>query len=120
MLSTGPGTRVMMAVEPIDLRRGHDGLIEMVRQRCGGDPYSGELYVFFGRRMDRVKILFFSTGGFVVYYKRLERGRFTLPHATPGAEKLVVDGATLAMLLDGIDVRVLKRAHLWEPPKKCA
>ena len=70
MLSVGPGTRIMMAVAPIDLRRGHDGLITLVRQRCGGDPYSGELYVFFGRRMDRVKILFFSAGGFVVYYNQ--------------------------------------------------
>jgi transposase len=106
----------MMAVEPIDLRRGHDGLVTMVRERCGADPYSGELYCFFGRRMDRVKILFFSAGGFVVYYKRLERGRFTLPQVAPGADRVVVDGATLAMLLDGVDVRSIKRVPRWIPP----
>ena len=118
MLSIGPGTRIMMAIEPIDLRRGHDGLVTMVRERCGADPYSGELYVFFGRRMDRVKILFFSAGGFVVYYKRLERSRFTLPPVPPGADRVVVDGATLAMLLDGVDVRSIKRAPRWNPPQK--
>jgi transposase len=120
VLSVGAGTRIMMAVAPIDLRRGHDGLVSLVRDRCRGDPYSGELYVFFGRRMDRIKILFFSVGGFVVYYKRLERGRFTLPAVPAGADRVVVDAATLALLLDGVDVRSIKRAPLWKPPKRDA
>ena len=107
-----------MSVAPIDLRRGHDGLVTLVRGSCGADPYSGELYVFFGRRMDRVKILFFSAGGFVVYYKRLERSRFTLPQVPVGADRVVVDAATLTMLLDGVDVRSIKRAPQWKPPKK--
>ncbi len=117
MLSVGPGTRVMMAIEPIDLRRGHDGLITMVRERGDGDPYSGALYCFFGRRMDRVKILYFNAGGFVVHYKRLERGRFTLPQVPPGADRVVIDGATLTMLLDGVDLRSIKRVPRWNPPE---
>ena len=52
--------------------------------------------------------------------KRLERRRFTLPQVAPGADHVVVDGTTLAMLLDGIDVRAIKRTRLWEPPKKSA
>ena len=118
MLSVGPGTRILMSVEPIDLRRGHDGLVTFVRERYRADPYCGELYVFFGRRMDRIKILFFSAGGFVLYYKRLERGRFTMPKVPVGADQIVVDAATLTMLLDGVDVRSIKRAPQWEPPKK--
>jgi transposase len=106
-----------MSVEPIDLRRGHDGLVTLVRERYRADPYSGELYMFFGRRMDRVKILFFSAGGFVVYYKRLERGRFTRPLVPVGADRIVVDAATLTMLLDGVDLRSIKRAPQWNPPK---
>ncbi len=70
MLSLGPGVQIVLATESIDLRRGHDGLVTLVRSLWKADPYSGTLFVFFGRRMDRVKVLFFSAGGFVVYYNQ--------------------------------------------------
>ena len=55
MLSLGPGVQIVLATESIDLRRGHDGLVTLVRSLWKADPYSGTLFVFFGRRMDRVK-----------------------------------------------------------------
>ena len=88
MLSLGPGVQVVLATEPVDLRRGHDGLVTLVRSLWRADPYSGTLFCFFGRRRDRVKILFFSAGGFVVYYKRLERGRFCMPHVPAAASQV--------------------------------
>ena len=115
MLSLGPGVQVVLATEPVDLRRGHDGLVTLVRTLWRADPYSGTLFVFFGRRMDRVKILFFSAGGFVVYYKRLERGRFSMPRIREGATQVMLDAASLAMLLDGIDLRTVRRAPMWQP-----
>ena len=115
MLTLGPGVQIVVAPEPIDLRRGHDGLVTLVRSLWKADPYSGSLFVFFGRRMDRVKVLFFSTGGFVVYYKRLERGRFVMPRVPEGASHVVLDAASLAMLLDGIDLRAVPRPTLWRP-----
>lgn len=121
MLSLGPGVQIVLAAEPVDLRRGHDGLVTLVRSVWKTDPYSGTLFVFFGRRMDRVKVLFFSTGGFVVYYKRLERGRFSLPRVPEGASQITLDAASLTMLLDGIDLREVRRTPMWQPaPKKCA
>jgi transposase len=84
VLSLGPGVQIVLATEPIDLRRGHDGLATLVQSLWKADPYSGTLFVFFGRRMDRVKILFFSAGGFVLYYKRLEAGRFSMPRIADG------------------------------------
>jgi transposase len=118
VLSLGPGARIVLAVEPVDLRRGHDGLVSLVRERWRADPYGGTLFVFYGRRMDRVKILFFNAGGFVVYYKRLERGRFSLPRVAEGATQVVLDAASLTMLLDGVDLRTVRRAGLWEPRQK--
>jgi len=115
VLSLGPGVQIVLATAPIDLRRGHDGLITLVRSLWKADPYGGTLFVFFGRRMDRVKVLFFSAGGFVVYYKRLERGRFTMPRIPDGATQVVLDPASLAMLLDGVDLRAVRRAPMWEP-----
>lgn len=118
MLSLGPRVQIVLAVEPIDLRRGHDGLVTLVRERWRADPYDGTLFVFYGRRMDRVKVLFFSVGGFVVYYKRLERGRFSIPRVADGASQVVLDATSLAMLLDGVDLRAVRRAALWEPRRK--
>lgn len=115
MLNLGPGVQIVLAPEPIDLRRGHDGLVTLVRSLWKADPYSGSLFVFFGRRMDRVKVLFFTAGGFVVYYKRLERGRFAMPRVPEGASHIVLDAASLAMLLDGIDLRAVPRPTLWRP-----
>jgi len=117
VLSLGPGVQVVLATEPVDLRRGHDGLVTLVRSLWRADPYSGTLFVFFGRRRDRIKVLFFSTGGFVVYYKRLERGRFAMPHVPAAASQVVLDTASLAMLLDGVDLRAIKRAPRWEPAR---
>jgi len=117
VLSLGPGVQVVLATEPVDLRRGHDGLVTLVRSLWRADPYSGTLFVFFGRRRDRVKVLFFSAGGFVVYYKRLERGRFCMPHVPEAASQIVLDAASLAMLLDGVDLRAVRRAPRWEPAR---
>ena len=105
MLSLGIGTRVVLATEPVDLRRGHDGLISLVRSRWDLDPYSGKLFVFLGRRRDRVKVLFFERGGFVVYYKRLDRHTFKIPEPPSADARYVeVDDAALEALLDGVDI----------------
>ena len=118
MLSLGPGVQIVLATEPTDLRRGHDGLVTLVRALWKADPYSGTLFVFFGRRMDRVKVLFFSAGGFVVYYKRLERGRFAMPRIPKDASQVVLDATSLAMLLDGVDLRAVHRPPMWRPTTK--
>jgi transposase len=117
MLSLGPGVQIVLASAPVDLRRGHDGLVTLVQSLWKADPYNGTLFVFFGRRMDRVKVLFFSAGGFVLYYKRLERGRFSMPRIPEGASQVELDPASLTMLLDGVDLRAVRRATTWQPVK---
>jgi len=67
MLSWGPGTQVFVAREPVDLRRGHDGLVKLTERVLQAEPHSGHYFVFFGRRLCRVKVLFRDRGGFVVY-----------------------------------------------------
>jgi hypothetical protein len=65
--------------EPVDLRRGHDGLVALVRTTWTLNPFNGHLFVFLGRRIDRGKILVWDRNGFVLYYKRLSQGRFQMP-----------------------------------------
>ena len=115
MLTLSPGTKVYLAVAPTDLRRGHDGLCALVRGSLDLDPYAGHLFAFVGKRGDRIKLLFWDRGGFVVYYKRLSRGRFRLPVVAEGADRVVLDATELAMLLGGFDIARVARTKAWEP-----
>ena len=117
MLTLPPSVRIYLATGKVDLRRGHDGLGAIVRNQWKLDVFGGHLFVFVGRRGDRCKILFWDRGGFVLYYKRLERGRFRVPRVTAEASSITIDATELAMLLDGIDVVTVKRPQRWEPPR---
>lgn len=112
MLSLPSSVRIYVAADPADMRKGFDGLAALVTAR-GLDIYSGHLFVFLGKRRDRAKILTFDRGGFVIYYKRLERGRFKLPPFNGDTVRL--DAAQLLMLLDGVDVAHVKRTRAWQP-----
>ncbi len=115
MLTLPPGTKVFLAAELVDLRRDHDGLCAVVRGVLELDPFTGHVFVFVGKRCDRVKCLFWDRGGFVIYYKRLARGRFHLPRVADGEDRVVLDGTELAMLLGGFDLRRVRRDGAWEP-----
>jgi len=115
MLTIGPQTAVYLATEPVDLRRGHDGLCALVRGRLGLDPMAGQLFAFIGRRGDRIKVLFWDRGGFVVYYKRLAEGRFKWPRVAPDADRVVLDPTELTMLLGGFDLTNARRTPAWQP-----
>lgn len=109
------GVRVFVTAAPVDLRRGHDGLAAIVRSEWGDELFAGHLFVFLGRRFDRCKILFWDRGGLVLYYKRLERGRFRPPDVSADGKSIEMDMTELTMLLDGIDVRRVRRPEPWRP-----
>jgi transposase len=81
------------------------------------NPNEGHLFVFVGKRRDMLKILFWDKNGYVVYFKRLERGRFQLPVVDEKRVKVEMEAAQLAMLLDGIDLNA-KRLARWNPPSE--
>ncbi len=116
MIGLPSSVRVFLSSEPCDLRKGVDGLAAEVRRR-GGDPYSGFLYVFASKGRNRIKILTWDHGGFVVWYKRLETGCFAVPRVEDGAATVVLDPRDLALLLDGVDYRRVIRPKLWEPQR---
>jgi transposase len=116
VLTLPPSVRIYLATAPVDMRCGHDGLAAIIRNQWKLDLFGGHLFAFIGRRGDRCKILFFDRGGLVLYYKRLERGKFRLPTVTPGATSVTLDATELAMLLDGIDVSRVRRPPRWAPP----
>ncbi len=120
MLTMGPRARVLAANGPVDLRKGFDSLSAMVRSAWGHDPLSGFYFVFYNRRGDQVRILFWDRGAYCIVAKRLARGRFRFPqHATAGA-CVEMDPAEMALILEGIDLSHARRLKRWEPEKKAA
>lgn len=110
MLSISSRLRIFAAVESIDFRKGFDGLVQIVRDCFHQDPFSGDLFCFFNRRRDRVKVLVWDRNGFWLHYKRLERGTFERLEGR--GEKLEIERAQMSMLLEGIDTKKSKfRRH---------
>ena len=107
MLSLSSALRIFLAVEPADMRKGFDGLSQLVRDRIAQDPLSGHLYVFRNKRRDRIKILYWDKDGFALWYKRLEKGTFRFPEAKDG--RVEVTPAEMAAVLEGIDLRQARR-----------
>src|SRR3954466_16150238 len=100
------------------MRNSIDGLCAIVRNRWRENLFAGHLFVFVSKRGDRVKILSWDSGGFVVTYKRLEQGRFKLPVFHDDALGAQLDSTQLSMLLDGIDVSHVRRPKKWDPLKE--
>jgi transposase len=120
MFALPSSVRVVLATEPVDMRKSIDGLMAIVRTSWGEDVYSGHLFAFVSKRGDRIKILTWSRGGFLLLYKRLEAGRFRLPRVESDADAITLDATQLAMLLDGIDVARVERQPAWTPPSRAA
>lgn len=119
MLTLPSTVHVYVAAEPVDLRRGFDGLAAATRDLIRRDPLSGHLFCYLNRRRNRIKILLWDRTGYLLLYKRLERGTFALPHAPElGKRHIEVEAAELTMMLEGVDLRGAKRRKRWRRPEK--
>jgi transposase len=109
-------TRILVATAPVDFRKSIDGLAALVELHLRETPLSGTMFVFTNRRRDGLKLLVWDRGGFVLVYKRLERGRFRLPAAD--SDRVTLTPAELAALLEGIDLAHARRLPRWNPQLK--
>lgn len=105
-----PAVQAFVFRDAVDMRRGVDGLLQLVTDAFSHSAFSGHVFVFIGKRRDKVKMLWWHSTGFVLLYKRLERGRF------PAPQVLASRGLSMAELmafLEGIDLSRAKRiAHV--------
>jgi transposase len=105
------GVQIYVALEPIDMRFSFDRLSGLVTERVGYEARSGALFVFFGKRRDALKVLFYDGSGLCVFYKRLDRGTFKFPEPmADGAGHVEIDDGALEALLDGIEVSPAQRS----------
>jgi transposase len=101
--------RIYLCTSTTDMRKGFDTLAAVVREFLGQDPLSGHLFLFVGRARDRLKILYWDADGYALWYKRLEEGTFRLPRVPEGTAGVEIKASELAMMLEGIDLRSIKR-----------
>lgn len=113
MIGLPRSVKILLFSQPTDMRKGFCGLSYLV-EAANQDVYSGHLFVFVSKRRDRAKILTFQNGGFVLWYKLLEKGRFR-PLCPNDSSHVELDATELTMLLDGIDIKKVRKPRLWEP-----
>jgi len=109
--------RIWLAAQPADMRCGFDRLAELAASVTGDDPMSGHLFLFRGRSGDRLKILYWDRDGYALWYKRLEEGTFKLPRIDAGSKSVELRASELAMMLDGIDLRSIRRVKRYQQKK---
>ena len=97
--------RIFVCLTPIKMQFSFDTLMGLAQETFNQDPLSGHLFLFFNRKRDRIKILFWDVDGFCIWYKRLEVGAFQLPLATEGDHGVELNSRQLTQLLDGLDLR---------------
>ena len=107
-------TRIWLCVQPADMRCSFDRLAELAASVTGDDPLSGHLFLFRARGGDRIKILYWDRDGYALWYKRLEEGTFKLPKVEPTQRSVQLRASELAMMLDGIDLRSVKRVKRYQ------
>lgn len=97
--------KIYLASEAVDLRGAFDRLAMLTRTVVGKEPTSGALFLFFNRRRNRLKALWWDVNGYTILYKRLSSGTFCLPHVQPGQMASVEISATqMSALIAGLDV----------------
>ena len=116
MFPTLGDAKIFLHRDAIDMRKSFDALSGIVRSQLEEDPLSGALFVFLNRHRNRVKILYYETGGMVLWMKRLECGSFALPLGEGAKQR--IDAGALAMLLGGL--RVIQSKRYVHPQAKLA
>lgn len=92
-----------------DMRKSFDGLCGLIIKDLKRTPHNGDVYIFINKSRDKIKLLQWQSGGFVLYYKRLERGRFFLGKWDEQSGGVAMDYHQLVMLIEGIQFKEVKR-----------
>ena len=111
MFGLGLATRIYVAVEAVDMRKGFDGLYGLVRDQLCQDPLSGHLFLFTNKTKTRLKALVWDGSGLWVCAKRLEKGRFRWPEAKPQQRAVTMRSEELAMLVNGLDLKQTRQRN---------
>ncbi len=119
MLILPTHVRVFAATTPTDMRKSFAGLVGLVEKELGQQVEAGGLFLFFSRRRNAVKVLFFTGDGLAIFYRRLERGTFEVPTASGSDVKgIELKRSELSLILEGIELASVKRRRRWSRPSQ--
>jgi transposase len=97
-----------------DMRKGYDGLSGIVRNEYKMDPLTGDVFVFFSRQLNKIKVLHFQGDGFAIFSKRLERGTFEIPKTDSASPAIEISSDQLQFILKGIVLSSIKKRLRYE------
>lgn len=106
--------RVYVCTEEQDMRKSYDGLYGLAKEVLEEDPLSGALFVFFNRRRNQLKVLYYERGGLCLWAKRLERGTFEMLRSLDGGNKRAISQSELLMLIEGVQLSSVARRERYE------
>lgn len=108
--------RYFLYLEPTDMRKSFDGLCGLISHNLGQNPMSGDLFIFVNKPRNRIKLLRWEPGGFVLFYKRLEKGTFHLPQPSViNRKNELLDYSQLVMIINGISLEKTKKHRRFSP-----
>jgi transposase len=115
MLSFSSHHEFYLYTQSIDMRKGIDGLCGLVTNELNANPIDGKVYIFFNNARDKVKLLVWDVDGYVLYLKRLERGRFEKTiQQVEGEKSYKIQYKHLVMLMSGISLLGIKQKHRYD------
>jgi transposase len=120
MFSLNESQRFYLCLSPTDLRKGFDSLCGLVSSELGRDPLGGEVFIFVNRSRTTIKLLHWERGGLVLYHKRLESGRFSLPRVHSSGKGCSILWRDLVMMVEGISMEKTTRRKRFNIAPKTA
>ena len=105
MIGLPANTPIYLCTDPVDLRKGFDGLTGIVTTTLAHNVTDGSLFLFVNRKRDRIKALWWETGGLTLWYRRLEQGTVELPKPSQDSSHVTIDNVELAMWIAGVPLK---------------
>jgi transposase len=114
MIPFPSSVRFYLAAKPVDMRKGHLSLSNLARSVVKEDPLSGHVFIFYNRRRTMLKALWWDRTGWLLVFKRLERGTLKIPSpATPFTPRIEIDSGDFGLLLEGVEMGEHGRGKYW-------
>jgi transposase len=97
------------------MRKSFDGLSGLVRNNLESNPCNGDVFMFINRQRDKIKLLHWQGISFTLYYKRLEKGTFELPHYDKNVGSITLNYAQMVMIVDGLSIKNIQKRKQYQP-----